>query len=147
VAAVGNYCVVLFTGSECKEHPGRRCVMDVQGPYPTRQEAADRAVEWPDWTTPHIMLMHLDGPLEQAADPAGARRLAAMEAADPEHAWWPLRGPLPPTDKAARFDVAKHGGQVVLASMATVERVNEVVLLNPYGLVYRSAVRPEAPGD
>jgi hypothetical protein len=56
----GGYAVVLFTGSECEEYPGKSCVMDVLGPY-TSAEAERVMVHYLEvapWTAPHRAILH-----------------------------------------------------------------------------------------
>jgi len=57
--------VVLFTGSECEEHPGRPCMMEALGPYDRAK--ADRVMERyladAPWTAPHRLTLRADGTL------------------------------------------------------------------------------------
>jgi len=53
---VSGAAVVVFSGSECEEHPGRHCVMQVlHEPGMTWAEAHHVASLLPDWTTPHVI--------------------------------------------------------------------------------------------
>jgi hypothetical protein len=54
---MGKFAVVLMTGSQCAQYPGTTCVMELRGPFETREEADTFAGQWPDWTAPHIMSM------------------------------------------------------------------------------------------
>jgi hypothetical protein len=58
--AVSQYCVVVMTGSECDDYPLVTCVMETKGPFDSRDEAADEARKYPDWTAPHIMMLTKD---------------------------------------------------------------------------------------
>ncbi len=51
--------VVVVFGAQCDEYPGTRCVMDVLGPY-SKADARKVAGRWPEWTAPHLMLIHQD---------------------------------------------------------------------------------------
>lgn len=59
---MSQFCVVLLTSSECEGYPDQNvtCVMEVLGPYASRNEARDKAREYPDWTAPHIMMLTKD---------------------------------------------------------------------------------------
>lgn len=49
------YVVVLFTGSECEEHSGKPCVMEVLGPYDRKEseQVVKLYLEQAPWTAPH----------------------------------------------------------------------------------------------
>lgn len=78
----GPYCVVLFTGSECEEHPGHGCVMEVLGPFSSRKEAHEAAEPYPAWTAPHFMLMDRGGTPASGAEPVIEKRGVEEQASD-----------------------------------------------------------------
>jgi hypothetical protein len=53
------YVVVLFTGSECEDHPGKPCVMEARGPYTKGEAEAVMAelLETAPWTAPHRLIV------------------------------------------------------------------------------------------
>lgn len=54
--------VVVFSGTECEEHPGRHCVMQVlYEPGMTTVQAREAAGKLPGWTTPHIIAVMIPG--------------------------------------------------------------------------------------
>lgn len=56
-----RYVVVTQTSSQCEVYPEHTCVMEVFGPYDTRDEAVKVAEKCPVWAAPHIgILRELD---------------------------------------------------------------------------------------
>ena len=57
-----GYVVVTQMDTDCEKYPGRKCIMDVLGPYTTYDEAVAVARTFPDWTAPHIGILTMDTP-------------------------------------------------------------------------------------
>jgi hypothetical protein len=53
----GRYCVVLLGTSPCDADPNTRCVMEVYGPFGSRDDCVAFANTMPEWTTPHFMML------------------------------------------------------------------------------------------
>lgn len=45
----------MLSGGECSEYPGKTCVMEVLGPFASRNAAARMAEALPQWSAPHLM--------------------------------------------------------------------------------------------